>query len=38
MFHKAKGFKHLPVQIKIKSILLNIDAKVIQNETKNSMT
>ena len=28
MFHKAKRFNHQPVQFKIKSTLLNIDAKV----------
>ena len=34
MFHKAKRFNHQPVQFKIKSTLVNIDAKVIQKTKK----
>ena len=30
MFHKAKRFNHQPVQFKIKSTLVNRDAKVLQ--------
>ena len=34
MFHKAKRFNHQLVIFKIKSTLLNIDAKVIQKKQK----
>ena len=34
MLQKAKRFNHQPVQFKIKSTLLNIDAKVIQKKKK----
>ena len=31
MFHKTRRLNHQPVKFKIKSTLLNIDAKVIQS-------
>ena len=34
MFQKAKRFNHQLVQFKIKSTLLNIDAKVMQKNKK----
>ena len=34
MFHKTRRLNHQPVKFKIKSILLNIDAKVIQKNNK----
>ena len=33
MFHKTRHLNHQPVKLKIKSTLLNIDAKVIQKKT-----
>ena len=34
MFHKTRHLNHQPVKFKIKSTLLNIDAKVIQKNKK----
>ena len=34
MFHKIRRLNHQPVKFKIKSTLLNIDAKVIQKNQK----
>ena len=34
MFHKTRRLNHQPVKFKIKSTLLNIDAKVIQKNKK----
>ena len=34
MFHKTRHLNHQPVKFKIKSTLLNIDAKVIQKSKK----
>ena len=34
MFHKTRRLNHQPAKFKIKSTLLNIDAKVIQENKK----